>query len=214
MIKNNYDLSKPVQMVSMAQTLKKHVVDQKLYTPILGKNYVQVEGWEFAGGLLGLYPRVSAVENLSTEHEIKWKADVEIVRLADKEVVGRGFAVCSNKESKKKSFDEYAILSMAQTRAIGKSYRNIIGWVMKMAGYEATPSEEMAKMGEVVPTPTTIKSTAKQPKVASKIEKEPECSNCAEIISEAEAKFSKARFGNNLCRNCQKEYVQGKSTTK
>ena len=32
---------------------------------------------------------------------------------------------------------------MAQTRAIGKAYRNIIGWVMKMAGYEGTPGEEM-----------------------------------------------------------------------
>jgi hypothetical protein len=32
---------------------------------------------------------------------------------------------------------------MAQTRAIGKAYRNLIGWVMKMTGYESTPAEEM-----------------------------------------------------------------------
>jgi hypothetical protein len=50
--------------------------------------------------------------------------------------------------SKEKGFDEYAILSMAQTRAIGKTYRNVIGFVMKTAGYEARPAEEMTRGGE------------------------------------------------------------------
>jgi hypothetical protein len=43
---------------------------------------------------------------------------------------------------RKKSFDEYAILSMAQTRCLGKAYRNLFGWVMRMTGNEATPAEE------------------------------------------------------------------------
>ena len=32
---------------------------------------------------------------------------------------------------------------MAQTRAVGKAYRNILSWIVKMAGYEATPAEEI-----------------------------------------------------------------------
>jgi hypothetical protein len=32
---------------------------------------------------------------------------------------------------------------MAQTRAIGKAYRNLLAWLMKAAGFEATPAEEM-----------------------------------------------------------------------
>jgi hypothetical protein len=98
-----------------------------------------------------MFPRVIAVENLSTDKETKWKADVEIVNIKDGSVVSRGFAVCSDKEAKMKSFDEYAVLSMAQTRAIGKAYRNVIGWVMKLAGYETTPSEEMRKAGGAPP---------------------------------------------------------------
>src|SRR6185369_14512327 len=43
----------------------------------------------------------------------------------------------------KRRFDEYAIASMAQTRAIGKGFRNLLGWLMKAAGVEATPAEEM-----------------------------------------------------------------------
>jgi hypothetical protein len=32
---------------------------------------------------------------------------------------------------------------MSQTRAIGKAYRIYLGWIMKMAGFESTPLEEM-----------------------------------------------------------------------
>jgi hypothetical protein len=53
-IRNNYDLAKPVEMVSMAKVLKHHIVGQKLYTNIVGKNYAHVEGWQFAGDLMEL----------------------------------------------------------------------------------------------------------------------------------------------------------------
>ncbi len=137
----SYELTNPSEVVAMANVLKEHIVKHKLYTPIVGKNYVMVEGWQFAGGMLGLRPIVSLMEDMSSEKELKWKAKVKIMR--GEELVSVGYAVCSNKENKKKNFDEYAIMSMAQTRAIGKAYRNIIGWVIKLAGYESTPSEEI-----------------------------------------------------------------------
>src|SRR3990167_102066 len=149
-IKKSYELGNPEQVAEMATILKSHVVKHKLFSMIVGKAYVQVEGWQFAGGLLGMFPRVVSISNLSKDKEIKWQAEVEIVNIRTDKVIGRGFAICSSAEGKKKGFDEYAILSMAQTRAIGKAYRNVIGWVMKLAGYEPTPSEEMANMsGEV-----------------------------------------------------------------
>ena len=43
-------------MAKMAGVLKSHVVKHGLYTEIKGKNYAHVEGWQFAGGLMGLYP--------------------------------------------------------------------------------------------------------------------------------------------------------------
>lgn len=189
----SYELSQPDQMAKMATVLKGHVVSQKLYTNIQGKNYAHVEGWQFAGGLMGLFPRIVAVENLSTTKEIKWKADVEIVKLADGTVISKGFAICSNLEAKKKTADEYVVLSMAQTRAIGKAYRNIIGWVMKLAGYEGTPSEEMGKVGE---TPVAPKQEF-SPNV------EAECQECANPITKAEKEYSIKRFKKQLCRKCQ-----------
>src|SRR3990167_7251706 len=141
-----YQLGSVDQMTSMSKVLQEYIKKQGLSVNIVGKEYAMVEGWQFAGGLLQLYPRVRKVENLSSGAEKKWLAEVEIVG-NDERVYSVGIAVCSNAESKKRSFDEYAVLSMAQTRAIGKAYGNLIGWVMKLAGYEATPQEEMVKVG-------------------------------------------------------------------
>jgi len=159
-ITKRYDLAKPTEVVIMAGKLKNFIVGQKLYTDIKGKNYAYVDGWQFAGFLTGLNAIIKKTINLSTDKEMKWKAVAELY-LGDK-CVGRGDALCSNKEEKKKSFDEYAILSMAQTRAIGKAFRNKLGWVMKLAGYESTPSEEMTKVGQTPAEPIKTSPTGKQ----------------------------------------------------
>lgn len=70
-------------------------------------------------------------------------AKVNLLNLHTGQTVGAGFAVCSNKEQGKKYYQEFAIMSMAQTRGIGKAYRNILVWIIRVPGYEPTPSEEM-----------------------------------------------------------------------
>lgn len=142
-MENSLSLAKPQEALQVASTLQTFVTERKLTANIQGKNYPLVEAWQFAGSQLGLIPIVQSVKNLSTPEELKYEAHVEVVRISDGFVMSRGFAVCSNKEHSKKRFDEYAIASMAQTRAVGKAYRNILAWLMKAAGFEATPAEEM-----------------------------------------------------------------------
>lgn len=139
----SYDLAKPAEAIKMAAVVKDHIVRQGLYSNISGRNYAHVEGWQFAGFLSGLHARVVEVTDLSKGDVVKWKAEVEILK--GEQVLSGGFAICSDEEAKRKNADEYVILSMAQTRAIGKAYRNLIGWLMKAAGYEATPAEEMTE---------------------------------------------------------------------
>lgn len=148
--KNTYSLAHPQQMTKLAVLLKAHIKANQLSTPISGKDYVHVEGWQFAGGMLGLFAKIVSTKKIDIVGEIKYEAEAQLVNLKDGSAMGSGFAICSNKENKKKSFDEYAVLSMAQTRAIGKAYRNSIGWVMKMTGYESTPAEEMPPSPEKV----------------------------------------------------------------
>lgn len=140
--KDLYSLAKPSEMVQLAAILREHIKKNDLSVVIQGKNYTYVEGWQYAGGLMGLFPKIVSVKKQEGT-DIAWVAEAQIINAKNNEVMSTGFAICSKKESKKSSFDEYAILSMAQTRAIGKAYRNLIGWVMKMTGYESTPAEEM-----------------------------------------------------------------------
>lgn len=135
----------PQGAIDVAKTIKEYAEKNSLTTKIQGRVYPYVEAWQFAGLQLGLFPFVVSVIDLSTEKECKWRAEVEI-RRATGETVGFGVAVCSNKESKKRNFDDYAICSMAQTRATGKAFRTLVGWMFKLADMEATPAEEMDEL--------------------------------------------------------------------
>ena len=136
------ELSSPNDILAFATSLKEMIIQNRLYTNIQGKNYVNVEGWQIAGAFTGIFPVVEMCENLSDNTCYKYRAEVS---LKDKEgnQVGYGMAICSTKEHGKRGFDEYAVASMAQTRAVGKAFRLKIGWLLKVAGYETTPAEEM-----------------------------------------------------------------------
>ena len=84
------------------------------------------------------------------------------------ELVQTAYALCSNSELKKVSFDEYAVMSMAQTRATGKAYRLFLGFVFKLAGFSATPKEEMEEFEDAQYQDATPK---RKPKKATPTEK-------------------------------------------
>lgn len=136
------NLASPNDIMAFATNLKELIVQNNLFTNIKGKNYVNVEGWQIAGAFTGVFPIVEKVENLSQGTNYKYRAEVTL-RDKDNNIVGSGMAICSNKEPGKTLFEEYAVASMAQTRAVGKAFRMKIGWLLKIAGYEATPVEEM-----------------------------------------------------------------------
>jgi hypothetical protein len=71
-----------------------------------------------------------------------WEACVE-VRTAAGVVMGRAEAMCSREEETWSKRDEYAVRSMAETRAESRAYRRAVGWIVNIAGYSPTPSEEM-----------------------------------------------------------------------
>lgn len=142
------ELTSPSQILEFATSLKSMIVNNKLFTNIKGKNYVNVEGWQIAGAFLGVFPVVEKVEELQPKPgEYKYRAEVSLRNKEDK-TVGYGVAICSNREPGKTRFDEYAVASMAQTRAVGKAFRMNIGWLLKVAGYETTPAEEMDAVQE------------------------------------------------------------------
>src|SRR5688572_5334333 len=152
----------------LATDLAKFIKENKLYQNIQGKEYVNVEGWQYAGSRLGILPVVEQVTNMSTDTELKYQAKVNLLNLRTEQVVGAGFAICSNKEQGKKFYQEFAIASMAQTRAIGKAYRNALAWIIRAAGYEPTPAEEMDYTGNTPDVKIAQAAAAPTPKPALK----------------------------------------------
>ena len=182
---DNYDIANSGETLHLAQDVAKFIRENSLFHNIQGKAYVNVEGWQYAGARLGILPVVDKLDRIDSEGgEYKYQAEVKLLNLRSQQVVGSGFAICSNKEFGKKAYQEFAIASMAQTRAIGKAYRNILAWIIRAAGYEPTPAEEMDYMIKEEPataaTPKAAPSEAPQEKgKAARKEKQP---------AEAEAK--------------------------
>lgn len=156
------DLASPRYAFHVANELKKFVTEQQLTVLIQDRPYALVEAWQFTGAQFGLYPLLTDIKNESTYKPVtfewkdkrnnprkkdtfhyKYRATVEIRKLSDDKVISKAEIVCTNEEYGKHEFAEYAIMSMAQTRAEGKAWRMLLGWVMKAAGFEATPYEEM-----------------------------------------------------------------------
>jgi len=139
------NIRRPEVFNDISKEIQKHVSENNLTTKIKNNNYPLVEAWQYAGALIGLFPVVTNLEDLSGDNAklFKYRAEVEIYESNSGKMISRAYAICSNEEQKKRYFDEYAISSMAQTRATGKAFRLLLGWIFKASGYEATPAEEM-----------------------------------------------------------------------
>lgn len=185
----SYDIANSNETLHLAQDLAKFIKENRLFHNIQGKAYVNVEGWQYAGARLGILPIIEELRRIESENgELKYQAEVKLLNLRSQQIVGSGFAICSNKEFGKKSYQEFAIASMAQTRAIGKAYRNILAWIIRAAGYEPTPAEEMDYMikdeqeePQQKQTAANSSATASSPKKAKATAKKAEEEVPAEI---------------------------------
>lgn len=134
----------PVEIIAratdVAKALSEVLKKQGLTTVIGGKHHVRVEGWTLCGSMLGVYPVVVWTRKL----ENGWEARVE-AKTRDGAVVGAAEAECLTNERRWKTADDYAVRSMAQTRAVSKALRAPLGFIVALAGFETTPAEEMPK---------------------------------------------------------------------
>ena len=139
---NLFGTDDPVEVVEkagrVAQALKDVLSRQGMVQNIQGREHVKVEGWQTLGSMLGVVPVVTWTREIETG----WEARVE-ARTLDGRVVGAAEAMCSRDERMWSKRDPYALRSMAQTRATSKALKGPLGFIVTLAGYEATPAEEM-----------------------------------------------------------------------
>lgn len=107
---------------------------------IQGKQYPLVTWWTTVGAALGLFPQEVSSRKIKDD-PLTYEAVVEVRH--GEQVVSRASAICSAEERRWKTADEYAVKSMATTRATGKAYRIAFAFLAVMAGLEPTPAEEI-----------------------------------------------------------------------
>ena len=136
----NFDFDDKIIVASrVAESLKAVIDAQGLSVKIKGRDYVTAEGWNTLGTMMGCYAKTEYVKSFpESKARIAYKARVSIMR--GNNVLSIAEAISTSGEGRN---DEYAIYSMAQTRAMGKAFRMAFSWIMKLAGYETTPEEEM-----------------------------------------------------------------------
>lgn len=158
---------------AQAQALAKIIETKHLYKWIgkkEPKKHVLVEGWTLLGTMLGVFP----VTVWSRPVPGGWEARVE-ARTLSGAVVGAAEAQCLDSEDNWSDRDDFALRSMAQTRAASKALRLPLGFVMTLAGYDATPAEEMDAIRDRVP---------QQPQRAQSVSK-PQAEKSSQLKSES-----------------------------
>ena len=154
----------PHAIIGMATEKAKALADvirqQKLTAKIGKREHVLIEGWTLLGSLLGVFPVPVWTREIRDEDGklLGFSARVEARTLAG-EVVGAAESRCLKAERNWSDRDDYALESMAQTRATSKALRMPLGFVMVLAGYNATPAEEITE-AETDPPPKPKTSPA------------------------------------------------------
>ena len=134
----------PLKVVSSALRVADvlgDVLKQRRLTITIGggrRQHVLVEGWTLLGSMLGVFAEIEWTRELPNGFEAR-----ALAHTLSGARVGSAEAQCTRSESLWRLRDDYALRSMAQTRAVAKALRLPLGFVVELAGYSATPAEEL-----------------------------------------------------------------------
>ena len=143
-----FQTNNPAEVVARAEAMATVLADvldkRELVLRIGRRGHVLVEGWTLLGSMVGVFAEVEWSRPLvgPTGAPIGWEARA-VARTMEGRQVGSAEAQCSRAESHWADREDYALRSMAQTRAVSKALRMPLGFIVELAGYSATPAEEL-----------------------------------------------------------------------
>lgn len=110
---------------------------------INGKTYLQFEDWQTLGRFYGVTVAARSATYVEFGRTQGFEAMAEAILVGTDQVISSASAMCLDDESKWSNKPLFQLKSMAQTRACAKALRNVLAWVVVLAGYSPTPAEEM-----------------------------------------------------------------------
>ena len=128
---------------------------------INGKQYIEYEDWQTLARFYGATVGTEWTKSIEREGKDKvWGYEAKATVIIKGELVSSAEAMCTRDERNWAMRDEFALRSMAQTRACAKALRNVFAWIVVMAGLQPTPAEEMDGVAQDAPKATPPASTS------------------------------------------------------
>jgi hypothetical protein len=123
--------------------------------------HVTAEGWAMLGAMVGVGCKVVEQRTVDYSHPIHrpravgWESLAVAFDRASGEELAAEWGMCLRDERRWADAAEYAIRGMSATRARGRAFRAVLGYVMHLAGYDPTPAEEIvdAQVADGAPEP-------------------------------------------------------------
>jgi len=133
-----------------AQALQNVVARKKNPVVFRGEHYLEFEDWQTLGRFYGFSTKVEWTRPVEFGNARGFEARAIAVDRNGCEV-SAAEAMCLDDEPNWSDRPLFQLRSMAQTRACAKALRNILAWVVVLAGYRPTPAEEMVETRDESP---------------------------------------------------------------
>lgn len=117
--------------------------------------HVTAEGWAMLGAMVGVGCKVVEQRTVDYSHPVHrpraigWETLAVAFDRKSGEELAAEWGMCLRDERRWSDAAEYAIRGMSATRARGRAFRAVLGYVMHLAGYDPSPAEEVIDVDPV-----------------------------------------------------------------
>jgi len=137
----------PKQITNFGHKAAKQLIDivkqnSQWSLKIQNNDYLRFEAWQTLARFFGYTIKTEKTNFIELGEASGFEATSSVLD-SNGMVIGGAEAVCMNDEKNWKDKPLYALKSMAQTRASARALRQILSWVVVLAGYKPTPAEEI-----------------------------------------------------------------------
>lgn len=138
-----------------AATALKQVIDSKpKKVTFNGETYLENEDWLTVARFYGVTSRIRSTKFVEfgegDNKVVGFEAIAEAYSVNSTDVISMAESMCLSDERNWQNKPLFQLRSMAQTRASSRVLRQVFGWVVVLAGYKATPAEEMIEKHNAV----------------------------------------------------------------
>lgn len=147
--KMNQSPAQIIEEAGIAAKMLMELVRQNNWSKKIGQGeHLELEAWLTLGKFYGLTARTKegSVKHVEFGKAQGFEAYSEIVDTKTGFVVGGAESMCLDDEANWRNKPLFTLKSMAQTRAAGKAFRQMLSWVVVLAGFRPTPAEEMSHL--------------------------------------------------------------------